>query len=247
MSDATTNTGRDFEKLQDQYGFTREQLSSLYSDAKAEKDKGDMVTEKEKLDLEKAKSESNQFELGEGEARYVYDPETGTAKQIAARSKTFAPKGSEGPDTAGTSLSYSDANYTLDSIRKSKGGRYLTQGELKPITDIQTIVGQCGIGSQQVLDRLLGYHMRIGRDISVRVNDEAAPGNVLIHLDLLALAFLIDRDQTAFHIHLDRRDFGLTDRVSDDTYYRRLDQIGQHLGRIGFRSPHRKRSPENTY
>jgi murein DD-endopeptidase MepM/ murein hydrolase activator NlpD len=140
--DPTSLSDSDFEKLQDQYGFTREQLSSLYSDAKAEKDKGDMVTEKEKLDLEKAKSESNQFELGEGEARYVYDPETGTAKQIAARSKTFAPKGSEGPDTAGTSLSYSDANYTLDSIRKSKGGRYLTQGELKPITDIQTIVGQ---------------------------------------------------------------------------------------------------------
>lgn len=35
-----------------------------------------------------------------------------------------------------------DPNYTLDSVRKSKGGRFLTQGELKPITDIQTIVGQ---------------------------------------------------------------------------------------------------------
>lgn len=140
--DPTSLSDSDFEKLQDQYGFTREQLSSLYSDAKAEKDKAVMTTEKEKLDLEKTKSESNQFELGEGEARYVYDPETGTAKQIAARSKTFAPKGSEGPDTPSTSLSYSDANYTLDSIRKSKGGRYLTQGELKPITDIQTIVGQ---------------------------------------------------------------------------------------------------------
>lgn len=140
--DPTSLTDQDFEKLQDQYGFTKEQLSSLYSDAKAEKENADRTTEKENLDLEKARSESNQFELGEGEARYVYDPATGTAKQIAARAKTFAPKGMDGSDSGSITLSYSDANYTLESIRKSKGGRFLTQGELKPITDIQTIVGQ---------------------------------------------------------------------------------------------------------
>ncbi len=140
--DPSSLSDADFEKLQDQYGFTKDQLSTLYNDAKSEKEKGDRATEKEKLDLEKAKSESNQFELGEGEARYVYDPETGTAKMIASKAKTFAPKGSDGPDTPTTKLGYDDPNYTLEAIRTSKGGRFLTQGELKPITDIQTIVSQ---------------------------------------------------------------------------------------------------------
>ena len=141
--DPTELNDSDFQKLQDQYGFTREQLSSLYSDVKSEKEKEDMQSEKAKLDLEKAKNDSNQFSLNEGEARYIYDPATGTAKLVAARAKTFAPKGT-GSDVGdgGVSLSYSDPNYTLNAIRNSKGGRFLTQGELKPITDIQTIVGQ---------------------------------------------------------------------------------------------------------
>ena len=139
--DPTSLSDSDFQKLQDQYGFTKEQLSTLYNDAKAEKDQTAITTEKAKVDLDKAKNDANQFSLNEGDARYVYDPETGTAKLIAARAKTYAPKGS-GSDTPGSTLGYDDPNYTLDSIRKSKGGRFLTQGELKPITDIQTIVGQ---------------------------------------------------------------------------------------------------------
>lgn len=140
--DPTSLSDADFEKLQDQYGFTKEQLSTLYNDAKTEKDNVALKTEKEKVDLDKARNDANQFSLNEGDARYVYDPETGTAKLIAARAKTYAPKGADGPDTPGSTLGYDDPNYTLDSIRKSKGGRFLTQGELKPITDIQTIVGQ---------------------------------------------------------------------------------------------------------
>jgi hypothetical protein len=139
--DPSSLSDADFEKLQDQYGFTKEQLATLYNDAKSEKEKSDLTTEKTKVELDKAKNDANQFSLNEGDARYVYDPETGTAKLIAARAKTYAPK-STGPDTPGTTLGYDDPNYTLDSIRKSKGGRFLTQGELKPITDIQTIVGQ---------------------------------------------------------------------------------------------------------
>lgn len=138
--DPSSLSDADFEKLQDQYGFTKEQLSTLYNEAKAEKEKTDITNEKAKVDLDKAKNDANQFSLNEGDARYVYDPETGTAKLIAARAKTYAPK-STGPDTPGTTLGYDDPNYTLDAIRKSKGGRFLTQGELKPITDIQTIIG----------------------------------------------------------------------------------------------------------
>ena len=137
--DPTQLSDSDFQKLQDQYGFSKDQLTSLYNDAQTQKAQTDTTTEKAKVDLEKAKTDANQFSLNEGDARYVYDPVTGTAKLVASRAKTFAP-GTTG--TPGTTLAYNDPNYTLDAIRKSKGGRVMTQGELKPITDIQTIVGQ---------------------------------------------------------------------------------------------------------
>jgi LysM repeat protein len=137
---------KDFEKLEDQYGFSKDQITALFSDIKTQKAAQEQESsmsaadlEKKKIDIEKTKTEMNQFDLSEGEARYVYNPETGTAKLVAARAKTYAP-GSTG--TPGTTLAYDDANYTLDAIRKSKGGRVMTQGELKPITDIQTIVSQ---------------------------------------------------------------------------------------------------------
>ena len=139
--DPTQLSDNDFQKLQDQYGFSKDQLISLYNDAKTQKDQADTQAAKAKADLEKSQNDANQFSLNEGDARYVYDPATGTAKLIAARAKTYAPK-STGSDTPGTTLGYDDPNYTLDAIQKSKGGRFLTQGELKPITDIQTIVGQ---------------------------------------------------------------------------------------------------------
>jgi hypothetical protein len=139
--DPSSLSDADFQKLQDQYGFSRDQLTSLYNDAKTQKATDDTAAAKAKADLEKSQNDANQFSLNEGDARYVYDPATGTAKLIAARAKTYAPKTS-GSDTPGTTLGYSDPNYTLDAIQKSKGGRFLTQGELKPITDIQTIVGQ---------------------------------------------------------------------------------------------------------
>ncbi len=139
--DPTQLSDSDFQKLQDQYGFSKDQLISLYNDAKTQKDQADTQAAKAKADLEKSQNDANQFSLNEGDARYVYDPATGTAKLIASRAKTYAPK-STGSDTPGSTLGYDDPNYTLDAIQKSKGGRFLTQGELKPITDIQTIVGQ---------------------------------------------------------------------------------------------------------
>lgn len=83
----------DFQKLQEQYGFTREQLGSLYNDAKTEKDQAAMESEKAKADLDKAKRDATEFDLSEGQARYVYDPVTGEAKLIASKAKTYAPTG----------------------------------------------------------------------------------------------------------------------------------------------------------
>lgn len=142
--DPTEIEDKDFEKIQDQYGFTKDQLSSFFSEIKTQQESANREAEKEKVDLDKARMDANQFDLSEGQARYVYDPETGEAKLVAARAKTYAPGsgGNGGGNSSGTTLAYDDANYTLDAIRKSKGGRVMTQGELKPITDIQTIVGQ---------------------------------------------------------------------------------------------------------
>jgi hypothetical protein len=47
--------------------------------------------EQKKVDTEKTKSEINQFDLGEGQARYVYDPVTGKTTLIASKAKTYAP------------------------------------------------------------------------------------------------------------------------------------------------------------
>jgi hypothetical protein len=94
--DPTSLSDSDFEKLQDQYGFTRDQLSTLYNDAKTEKDQAALTAERAKVDLDKAKNDANQFDLGEGQARYVYDPVTGKTTIIASKAKTYAPTSGSG-------------------------------------------------------------------------------------------------------------------------------------------------------
>ncbi len=94
--DPTSLSDADFQKLQDQYGFTKEQLSTLYNDAKTEKDQAALTAEKAKVDLDKAKNDANQFDLGEGQARYIYDPVTGKTTVIASKAKTYAPTSGSG-------------------------------------------------------------------------------------------------------------------------------------------------------
>lgn len=90
----------DFESIKDQYGFSKDQLVSLFGDLKAQKAAADQEAEMDAADLdqkkattEKTRAEINQFDLSEGQARYVYDPETGTTKVIASKAKTYAPTG----------------------------------------------------------------------------------------------------------------------------------------------------------
>ncbi len=145
----STLSSSDIEKLKSQYGVGIEQVSSLYEKAMAEKTTTERSTatadaelEKTKADAEKARASVNQFDLNEGQGRYVYDPETGTATLVASRAKTATPAKTSVSGSPSVSVGYDDPTYTLESIRASKGGRFVTQGELKPITDIQTIVGQ---------------------------------------------------------------------------------------------------------
>jgi murein DD-endopeptidase MepM/ murein hydrolase activator NlpD len=83
--DPSSLSDTDFEKLQAQYGVTKESLISLYNDAK---------TSDAQAKAEAAKS--NTFDLSEGESRYVYDPVTGEAKLVASKAKTYAPTSGSG-------------------------------------------------------------------------------------------------------------------------------------------------------
>lgn len=90
----------DFENIQSQYGFSKDQLVSLFGDLKTQKAAAEREAEASAADLdqkkantEKTRAEINQFDLSEGQARYVYDPATGTTKLIAAKAKTYAPTG----------------------------------------------------------------------------------------------------------------------------------------------------------
>lgn len=130
----------DIEKLQKQYGYNKDQLVAMFNDAKSQKATADLATKKAEADIAK----NNTFDLSEGQARYVYDPVTGKATKIASVAKTYAPKSGSGSGSGSgtTTLGYDDPNYTIEAVRSSKGGRFLTQGELKPVTDIQQVVGQ---------------------------------------------------------------------------------------------------------
>lgn len=137
--DPSSLSDADFQKLQNQYGVTKDQVSSLYTDLKTQKASADLETKKTQAELDK----NNTFTLNEGDARYTVDPVTGKATLVAARAKTPAAGSGMGGST--TNLNYSDPNYTLNAIKNSKGGRLMTQSELKPITDIQQVVGQAEV------------------------------------------------------------------------------------------------------
>lgn len=137
--DPTNLSDSDVQKLQTQYGVSKDQIIALYNDAKTAKANADLETKKTQAELDK----NNTFTLNEGDARYTVDPVTGKATLVAARAKTPAAGSGMGGST--TNLNYSDPNYTLNAIKNSKGGRLMTQSELKPITDIQQVVGQAEV------------------------------------------------------------------------------------------------------
>lgn len=90
--DPSTLSDQEFEKLQTQYGLSKDQLVSFYNQEKTTQEQ-----DKQKADAEALKA--NTFELGEGQARYVYDPVTGEAKLVASKAKTYAP--TSGPGSSG--------------------------------------------------------------------------------------------------------------------------------------------------
>ena len=128
--DPKTLSAADVTKLEKTYGVNLDQLGSLITE------------EKNKINKDAF------FELSDGQARYEYDPATGSAKLVAENTKNFAPKagkaGGSGTGTGGasTSVSYDDPNYLTSVINSSRGGRVLTQSEAEPLTKMKRVVGQ---------------------------------------------------------------------------------------------------------
>lgn len=164
--DPNSLTADQISKISASYGMTIDEFKSVFADVKSkdEAEKRKAQEDQAKIDkataeAEKALSSVNSFELNDGQQRYVFDPKTGKAELVATNQKEFAPNkysggGSSGGSGSGSGggrpavgpdgkfLDYYDPNYTITAIRNSKGGRFLTQSELKPINDIKQVVGQ---------------------------------------------------------------------------------------------------------
>lgn len=87
--DPNTLSDADFQKLSAQYGVSRDQIIAAYNTEKSAKATADLATKKTESDIAK----NNQFDLGEGQAKYVIDPVTGKATQVAFNPKTYNPDG----------------------------------------------------------------------------------------------------------------------------------------------------------
>ena len=115
------------------------------------------IKEQTKAEIEKAKKAAEDktefFNLSEGQSRYIYDPKTGTAKVVAAKGKTYKNGGGSGTGGSGKGgsvaitadgslVSYDDPEYTLKTIRASKGGKDMTGEQSKPISKAMQAITQ---------------------------------------------------------------------------------------------------------
>lgn len=89
--DPSQLTKEQLDKISNNYGLTSDQFASLYTDAKTTADETKAKNDKLIADAEKAKASANQFELSDGQQKYVFDPKTGEAKLVATNAKEFAP------------------------------------------------------------------------------------------------------------------------------------------------------------
>lgn len=134
--DPTQLSADQIAKITSSYGTDAGTFQSIYNTAKLAKDKADAEllktkTEQQKLvaDTKKAEADAAKaavdpnafFELGEGQARYVYDPVTKTAKVVAERAKTYKPgtgSGGGGGYGVGSNGTYSN---DLDALINQVG------------------------------------------------------------------------------------------------------------------------------
>lgn len=165
-------TTEQLDKLSKNYGLTKDQFAALYTDAKTASDEAKAKNDKLIAEAEKAKATSSQFELNDGQQKYVFDPVTGEAKLVASNVKEFAPNkysagggtstgGTSGGSTGGTSRGTgitadgkvvqisSKAQTWVDTILK-QGGKpsdYVT-GTSQAANDLREEV-QRGLNAQQ--------------------------------------------------------------------------------------------------
>lgn len=89
--DPSQLTKEQLDKISSNYGLTSDQFASLYTDAKTTADETKAKNDKLMAEAEKAKAAVNQFELSDGQQKYVFDEKTGEAKLVATNNKEFAP------------------------------------------------------------------------------------------------------------------------------------------------------------
>lgn len=182
--DPTNLSDSDVQKLQTQYGVSKDQIIALYNDAKTAKANADLETKKTQAELDK----NNTFTLNEGDARYTVDPVTGKATLIASRAKTFAPSSSVASTGISPELAASINNGEIDpnklnsrtlgiyeSIAKAKvdavGSHAGAAGETKAITDLSSY--------KSTATRTLGVlesNLPLVENLADKVNVTGVPG-----------------------------------------------------------------------
>ncbi len=89
--DPTQLSEFDFQKISSQYGYTKDEIVSMYNDAKTTQDQTTQLTNaKAQADIDKENADTNSFDFSQGQAHYVVDPKTGKVTQVANLPKTSA-------------------------------------------------------------------------------------------------------------------------------------------------------------
>lgn len=152
-------TTEQLDKLSKNYGLTKEQFASLYSEAKTSADESKAKNDKLMAEAEKAKATASQFELNDGQQKYVFDEKTGEAKLVASNVKEFAPNKYSGGGTS-TGGSSTGSGSTSRGTGVSDSGETVTiSQEAQNIVDLINTKGGAPkdyiLGSNKDSNRLL--------------------------------------------------------------------------------------------
>jgi len=97
--DPTQLSDADLQKISSQYGYTKDEIVSMYNDVKTTQDQttqtNALTNAKAQADIDKENADTNSFDLSQGQAHYIVDPKTGQVTQVANLPKT-AVDGSDG-------------------------------------------------------------------------------------------------------------------------------------------------------
>lgn len=158
--DPSQLTKEQLDKISNNYGLTSDQFASLYTDAKTTSDETKAKNDKLIAEADKAKAAANQFELSDGQQKYVFDPKTGEAKLVASNAKEFAPnKYSTGGGTGAGGSSTGGGSAARGTGITSDGKTVSISPEAQNIIDLINTKGGTPkdyiVGTSQAVNKLL--------------------------------------------------------------------------------------------